>query len=84
MLYNVCKAGVDCLTTSMSGSEEQRRQSYRDVIASILTFIIAIVIIGFVGKFIWNETMPELFSFVRPVKSCWQVIGLIILVSLFR
>jgi len=62
----------------------ERKDSYKNVIASILSLIIAIVIIGFVGKYLWNITMPELFTFARPVQSAWQVIGFMILLSLFR
>jgi len=81
MLKDLCLAGVDCMST-MPGPE--RRVSYKNVIASILSLIIAIVIIGFVGKYLWNITMPELFTFARPVQSAWQVIGFMILLSLFR
>jgi ABC-type antimicrobial peptide transport system permease subunit len=81
MLGSVCKAGVEAMT-DMSGSN--RREAYKDVIASVLSLILAIVIIAFVGKFLWNETVAELFTFARPVRSVWQIIGLMILISLFR
>lgn len=81
MLKDLCRAGVECMT-DMPGPE--RRNSYKDIVASILSLVLAIVIIGFVGKYLWNITMPELFTFARPVQSAWQVIGLMILLSLFR
>jgi hypothetical protein len=84
MLYKLSKSVVQGFTTNMSGSDQERVETYKDVVASLLALILAIVIIGFVGKFLWNATMPELFSFAKPVKSCWQIIGLMILVSLFR
>jgi hypothetical protein len=61
-----------------------RREMYKQLVASILSLIIAIVIIAFVGRFLWNSTVVELFTFVRPVQSAWQIIGLMILISLFR
>jgi len=79
MLKDLCLAGMDCMS-SVPGKQE----SYKNVIASLLSIVIAFVIIGFVGKYLWNITMPELFSFARPVQSAWQVIGLMILLSLFR
>ena len=81
MLKDLCRAGVECMT-DMPG--HVRRNSYKDIVASILSLVLAIVIIGFVGKYLWNITMPELFTFARPVQSAWQVIGLMILLSLFR
>ena len=83
MLKDLFLAGVDCMS-SMPGPDPNRRDSYKNVIASILSLVIAIVIIGFVGKYLWNITMPELFSFARPVQSAWQIIGFMILLSLFR
>lgn len=82
MLRDLCRAGLDC-TMEMSGSES-RRQSYKDIIASILALVISIGIIAFIGKYLWNATVAELFTVVRPVRSAWQIIGFMILLSLFR
>ncbi len=83
MLKDLCLAGVECMA-NMPGPEQGRRDSYKNVIASILSLIVAIIIIGFVGKYLWNMTMPELFTFARPVQSATQIIGFMILVALFR
>ena len=81
MLRDLCRAGIDCVSTP-DGPE--KRMGYREVIVSILAFILAIFIIAFIGKHIWNSVMPQLFTFARPVHSYWEIIGLLILVSLFR
>jgi hypothetical protein len=54
------------------------------VIASIVALVISITIIAFVGKWLWNNSVVELFTFVRPVRSVWQIIALMFLLSLFR
>ncbi|NBP57199.1 hypothetical protein EBU71_11835 [bacterium] len=81
MLRDLCKAGVDCVG-DMSG--QGRREMYKDLVASILALVLAILIIAFVGKFLWNSTVAELFTVVRPVRSAWQIIGLMLLISLFK
>lgn len=81
MLKPLCLAAVEGMT-NMSGSG--RQDIYKDVIASILSLIIAITIIAFVGKYLWNTTVSELFTFARPVQSPWQIIGLMIFISLVR
>lgn len=81
MLRDICKAGLSCVS-SQPGPEQQ--MGYKDLVASILAFILAIFIIAFIGKHVWNSVMPQLFTIARPVQSCWQIIGLLILVSLFR
>jgi hypothetical protein len=58
--------------------------SYKTIIVTILTFIITMIIIAFIGKFLWNVSVVPLFTVVRPVDSAWQIIGLMILLSLLR
>ena len=81
MLQGLCLAGVECMT-DMSGS--QRQESYKNVVASLLAFVIAILILSFVGKYLWNSSVAELFTFARPVTSVWQIIALMLLMSIFR
>ena len=83
MLFNLCRAGVEGMS-DLSGSGNGRREMYKDVIASLLSLVLAIVIIAMVGKYLWNSTVAELFTFARPVRSAWQIIGLMIFVSLIR
>lgn len=81
MLKDLCKAGIEGMT-DMSGLG--RKEMYKDLVASIISLVLAILIIAFVGKFLWNSTVAELFTVVRPVRSAWQIIGLMILISLFK
>ena len=80
MLKDLCRAGVEGMT-DMSGS---KKDLYKDVVASILSLIIALLIVAFIGKWLWNTTVAELFTFVRPVKSVWQIIGLMLFISLIQ
>lgn len=82
MLKDLCRAGIEGMTDISSGSN--RREMYKEVVASILSLVIAILIIAFVGKWLWNTTVAELFTFVRPVRSVWQIIGLMIFISLMK
>lgn len=83
MLQDLCRAGVECMT-DMSGSSSQRHESYKSVVASLLSLVLAIAIIAFVGKYLWNVSVAELFTFARPVQSVWQIIALMLLFALFR
>jgi hypothetical protein len=79
MLRNLCRAGVEGMS-DMSGSN--RREIYKEVIAQIIALVIAITIIAFVGKWLWNNSVAELFTFARPVRSVWQIIALMFFVGL--
>ena len=67
-----------------SPSSEARRGAYVDFLATVVAFVIALVILGFIGKFLWNGVVVDLFSFAKPAKSFWQIIGLMIFISLVR
>ena len=83
MLKDLCRAGVEGMT-DMSGSGNGRREIYKEVVASILSLIIAILIVAFIGKWLWNNSVAELFTFARPVRSVWQIIALMLFISLIR
>jgi len=80
MLKDLCRAGIGCMS-DMSGS---KKDMYKDVVASILALVLSLLIIAFVGKYLWNSTVAELFTFARPVQSVWQIIGLILFISLVK
>ena len=83
MLFNLCRDGVEGMS-DLSGSGNGRREMYRDLVASLLSLVLAILLISFVGKYLWKTTVAELFTFARPVRSVWQIIGLMIFLSLIR
>ena len=83
MLKDLCRAGVEGMT-DMSGSSTGRREIYKEVIASILALVIAILIVAFIGKWLWNNSVAELFTFARPVRSVWQIIALMLFIALVK
>jgi hypothetical protein len=83
MLKELCRAGVEGMT-DMSGSTNGRREIYKELIASLLSLIIAVLIVAFVGKWLWNSSVVELFSFARPARSVWQIIALMLFWALVK
>ena len=81
MLFDLCRAGVEGMS-DMSGSN--RTEVYKNLVASLLSLVIAISIVAFVGKWLWNNSVAELFTFARPVRSVWQIIALMLFISLIR
>lgn len=63
-------------------SSQSRRDAYVNFIAFLLAFIISLIILGFIGKYLWNEVVVDLFSFAKPARSFWQIIGLMFFVSI--
>lgn len=83
MLRELMRAGIEGMT-NMSGSTTSRYEVYKDVVASILALLLSILIVAFVGKWLWNTSVAELFTFVRPVRTVWQIIGLMLFLALIR
>lgn len=65
-------------------SSERRRDAYVDFLAAFIGFVVALVLLGFIGKYLWNYVVVDLVSFAKPAKSFWQIIGLMIFVALIR
>ena len=59
-----------------------RRAAYVDFVSFFIAFLICLVILGFLGKWLWNEVVVDLFSFAKPARSLWQIVGLMFFLSL--
>jgi hypothetical protein len=79
MLGGACNAAIQGF---VSGSAEVKRDAYVELAASLLAFVLSIVILGFFGKLLWNGVVVDLISVAKPAKSFWQLVGLMIFVSL--
>jgi hypothetical protein len=64
------------------GSSEHRRNTYVNFLATVFAFIISILLLAFIGKYLWNNVIVDLFTFAKPAKSFWQMIGLMIFIAI--
>ncbi len=74
MINSASRAFIEGLT--ISGSSEYRREAYTEVAAAIFALIVSIVIIAAVGQWLWNNVLCDLFTFCKPSRSIWMLIGL--------
>ncbi len=83
LITSAAKAAVEGFT---SGSQDpvKRKDIYTELLAILLAFVVSLVILGFVGQLLWNNVVMDLFSFAKPARSVWQIIGLMIFLSLIR
>jgi len=80
-ITSACRAAVEGFADT---APNVKREVYANTVATLLAFLLAFFIIAFVGKLLWNNIIVELFSFARPAKSFWQVIGLMIFLALIK
>jgi hypothetical protein len=80
-IQSACRAAVEGFADT---APNVKREVYADSVAVLLAFIVAFVIVAFVGKLLWNNVIIDLFSFAKPARSFWQIIGLMIFINLIR
>ena len=82
VLSNVSRAAVE----GFMGSPEnpKSKDTYADALAMIVAFVLAVVILAFIGKLLWHNIVTELFTFAKPARSFWQILGLMLFLSLIR
>lgn len=76
----VLKAGLEGFINPEDSRE--KKESYINVAAVLISFVIALVIISLIGKLLWNSVVCELISVARPAKSFVQMVGLFVFVAL--
>jgi hypothetical protein len=80
-LSSACRAAVEGFADTAPNT---KREVYAETVAVLLSFVVALVVLAFVGKLLWNNVVVELFSFAKPAKSFWHIIGLMIFLNLVR
>ena len=80
-LFSASRAAVEAFADT---NPTVKREVYADTVAALVAFLVAFVIIAFVGKLLWNGVVVELFTFAKPARSFWQIIGLMIFINLIR
>ena len=80
-IQSACRAAVEGFADT---APNVKREVYADSVAVLLAFVVAFVIVAFVGKLLWNNVICDLFAFAKPAKSFWQIIGLMIFINLIR
>jgi hypothetical protein len=79
MIRNAANAAVEGF---LNGNVDQKRQAYTDFVAAVLAYIVAIILIALIGKYLWNGIVVDLVSVAKPAKSFWQILGLMIFISI--
>lgn len=83
LLTSAARAAVEGFT-STSQDPVKRKDIYTELLAILFAFVVSLIILGFVGQLLWNNVVLELFTFAKPARSVWQILGLMIFVSLLR
>jgi hypothetical protein len=81
LVYSASRALVEGFTNPGGTEAFKPTPAYADAIAVILAFVVSIIILSFVGLWLWNYSVVPLFEFARPAKSIFQILGLMVFLS---
>jgi hypothetical protein len=82
VIHSVSRATVEAFAADTGPAV--KREIYANTVASLIAFVVAFIIVAFVGKILYNQVVVELFTFAKPARSFWQIIGLMIFINLIR
>jgi hypothetical protein len=80
VVENMVRSGLEGFMNQEDAAA--KKESYIALIASLISFVIALVILSLIGKFLWNGVIVDLFSFAKPARSYMQILGLFVFTSL--
>jgi type IV secretory pathway TrbD component len=84
-LLNSCTGAVVEGFMNPSGAEVYRPMPvYADAIAAVLGFVLSVIIVSFIGLWLWNYSVVPLFEFARPARSVFQILGLMVFIALIH
>lgn len=86
---------IDKATEKFTGSKEkyqsdQKEQSTTVSWTKLIVFFILLLIIGFIGKILWNEFLAGasggkgFFTIVKPLPTLFHAIAIYVTLDLFR
>lgn len=50
-----------------------------DMISAFISGILYLIIILFFGEFLWNKVLCRVITIVKPVRSIWELLGIMVL-----
>jgi len=82
VVYASARALVEGFTNPGGTEAYKPTPAYADAIAVILAFMLSIILVSFVGLWLWNYSVVPLFEFAHPAKSVFQILGLMIFLAI--
>lgn len=81
-IVKLFNAAVDSASGRETFQDALSRQEL--VLADLIVVILVLAGIFMFGKYLWNSVACPHVTFLKPLSSVWQLVGLIILVQFFK
>jgi len=82
VLNSMVRAVVEGYTNPGGAEAYKPPPAYAEALAALFGFFIAVLFVSLLGLWLWNFSVVPLFEFARPAKSVFQILGLMLFLSL--
>jgi hypothetical protein len=79
---SLIKSGVE----HMMGNKKEpfNNNIHEPTLTQVIVILVWLMIILTIGKYLWNEHAVKCINILSPLKSIWQLLGIIILFDLIH
>jgi len=81
MLQNMVRAAVSNYYSNQSGGGAQQ-VSHADLAVLMITGLIVVFLLAFIGKYLWNEYLVKYVTICKPVDSWLDLLALVLLFNI--
>lgn len=74
---------VEKMMNLNSSESFQDGQSRTSALNSLILAVVWLVLILLLAKYLWNNTLVNLFTTVKPCKDVFHLLGLAVMIDLF-
>ena len=82
LINSAMRAMVEGYTNPGGAEAYKAPPAYAEALAALFGFVLAILLLSFIGMWLWNYSVVPLFEFARPAKSILQILGLVLFITL--
>ena len=66
----------------IEGMQGGMRRMGIDPFVALLLSVVVLLILLYLGQYLWNNVLVKVCTIVKPVNSMWQILGLYVLLQI--
>ena len=66
----------------IEGMQGGMRRMGIDPFVALLLSVVVLLVLLYLGQYLWNNVLVKVCTIVKPVNSMWQILGLYVLLQI--
>ena len=67
---------------TIEGMQGGMRRMGVDTFVALLLSVVVLLVLLYLGEYLWNNVLVKVCTIVKPVNSMWQILGLYVLLQI--